>query len=385
MRTFVNYCISPGNTSMNRRRQRWVWAVLLSGFALWSALAFGDSIATHSTIIQPKLVVVTYFEIGKDTGDKPGELQHWVTRDRLDRVIPVPGMTHPVRANADGSEIAVVVGPGQIRPAVNLMALGHDARFDLRRSYWLINGIAGVSPKDGTMGAAFWTDYVVNGDLLHLIDPREMPKDWPDGYYAIDKTRPGEKPRVPAGSPEDVRTWPKDKAHVNGRGTVVQLNPLLVQWAYGLTKDMSLPQDAAMKAVAAEYTGFPLAQQMPKVAIGANIASETFWHGRLMDEWAHRWVAYETDGKARLATTAMNDSGALLALYSLTQAGLADWNRALLLRTASNFDRQPSGMTAEQSANGERHGAYTGYDAALESAYLVGGRVAQAILAGETP
>ncbi len=333
----------------------------------------------------PKVVIVAYFEVGNDMGDRPGEVQFWVERDHLDRTIDVPGMTHPVRANADGSEIAVVVGPGQIRPAVNLMALGFDPRFDLRDSYWVINGIAGVSPQDGTMGAAFWTDYVVNGELLHFIDPREMPRDWPDGYYAINKSRPGEQPRVPEGSAEDVRTWSRDAAHIDVRGTVVQMNPRLLNWAYGLTKEMKLPQSDTMRALSARYKGFPLAQQAPKVSIGANIAGETFWHGAQMDDWAHRWVRYATDGRARMGTTSMNDSGAMVALYSLTQAGRADWNRAVLLRTASNFDRQPDGMTAEQSANSEKHAAFTGYEASLEAAYAVGSRVAKAILDGKVP
>ncbi len=115
----------------------------------------------------------------------------------MDRVIDVPGMTRAVRANADGSEIAMAVGPGNIRPGVNLMAFGLDPRFDLRKSYWLINGIAGVSPREMSLASAVWTDFVVNGDLAHEIDAREMPGDWPDGFYTLDKTRPEEQPRVP--------------------------------------------------------------------------------------------------------------------------------------------------------------------------------------------
>jgi purine nucleoside permease len=336
-------------------------------------------------VLRPKIVIVAYFEVGQDTGDQPGEAQFWVERDHLERVIDVPGMTHTVRTNNDGSEILVVVGPGQIRPAVNLMALGFDPQFDLRESYWIVNGIAGVSPVDGTMGDAFWTDYVVNGELLHFIDPREMPSDWSDGYYAIDKSRPGEEPRVVAGSAEDVRTWSETSAHINTRGTVVQMNLQLLHWAYELTKEMKLPQSDAMKALSARYKGFPEAQRSPKVLIGANIAGETFWHGALMDEWAHRWVKYTTDGRAQMGTTSMNDSGAMDALYSLTQARRADWNRVLLLRTASNFDRQPDGMTAAESANSEKHAAFTGYEASLEAAYQVGSTVAKAILKGDVP
>ena len=141
---------------------------------------------TRTAVIRPKVVVVVYFEVGKDTGDTPGELQFWVERDHLDRVINVPGMSRSIRANADGSELAMAVGPGNIRPGVNLMAFGLDPRFDLRKSYWLLNGIAGVSPEGSPAGSAIWTDYVVNGDLLHEIDAREMPKDWPDGFYSLD-------------------------------------------------------------------------------------------------------------------------------------------------------------------------------------------------------
>ena len=32
--------------------------------------------------IEVKVVVVTMFERGADTGDQPGELQHWVERER---------------------------------------------------------------------------------------------------------------------------------------------------------------------------------------------------------------------------------------------------------------------------------------------------------------
>lgn len=117
----------------------------------------------------------------------------------------------------------------------------------------------------------------MNGELLHFIDPREMPSDWKDGYYAIDKSRPEEQPRVPEGSAEDVRTWPRDEAHINWRGTVVQMNPLLLHWAYEMTKEMKLPQTDSMRVLSAKYSGFPFAQQPPKVSIGANIAGETFF------------------------------------------------------------------------------------------------------------
>ncbi len=338
--------------------------------------------SANAPIIRPKVIVVVYFEVGKDTGDAPGELQFWVERDHLDRVIDVPGMSRSVRANADGSEIAMAVGPGNIRPGVNLMAFGMDPRFDLRKSYWLLNGIAGVSPKDAPLASAIWTNYVVNGDLLHEIDAREMPKDWPDGFYSLGATRPEEPEKLPPGFDGDVRTWPKDGAHSNAEGSVVRMNPALLGWAFEMRREMKLPETDQMRALGAHYKGFPAAQQPPHVLVGANLAAETFWHGAKMDEWAHRWVRYATQGQASYASTAMNDSGSMVALLALTKAGRANWNRAVLLRTASNFDMQAPDETAEQSANRESHGEYTAYEPSLESAYEVGSRVVKALVAG---
>lgn len=334
--------------------------------ALLSPTAFAQTAELH-----PRVVVVGYFEVGADTGDRPGELQYWVERDHLDRVIEVAGMSRPVRVNRDGSEIAVAVGPGNINPAVNLMALGADPRFDLRQAHWLLNGIAGISPKDGTIGAAVWTDFVINGDLAKEIDPREIPSTWKDGFVSLDGETPSD-PKGGAGWEDDVRAWSGRDARANRRGNVIRLNTALLAWAYDLTKDTKLAEDDAMRTLRLSYKGFSGTQVGPQVQVGANIATEIFWHGRLMDAWAHRWVTFETDGAAHLGTTSMNDTGALLALQALTRQGKADWNKALLLRTASNFDMPPEGMTAAQNLARERHGSYTGYLPALEAAYKVG-------------
>ncbi len=335
--------------------------------------------AAQDAVLHPRAVIVSYFEIGADTGDTPGELQFWVERDHLDRVIAVPGMSRPVRANAAGTEIAVAVGPGNINPAVNLMALGADPRFDLRESHWLLNGIAGISPRDGTIGDAVWTDFVINGDLAKEIDPREKPAAWPDGFVSLDGVSPSD-PKGGANWEDDVRRWSGTNARANRRGNVIRLNADLLRWAYELTKNAKLQETAPMRALRLSYKGFAGTANGPRVTVGANLATEIFWHGKLMDEWAHRWVVYETDGVAHLGTTAMNDTGALLALHALTLQGRADWNRAVLLRTASNFDMQAPGMTAAQSLASEKHGGYTAYLPALEAAYAVGHSVVEAWL-----
>ncbi len=360
---------------------RIVWLVL---FGIVAAFSGWLTSARAQILVRPRVVIVVYFEIGNDTGDRPGELQLWVERDHLDRTLTISGMSRPVRLNADGSEIAITIGPGNINPAVNLMAFAADPRFDLRQSWWLINGIAGISPADGTLGDAVWTDYVINGDLAKAIDPREKPSSYPDGFMSLDGESAND-PKGGAGWEDDVRAWPGSGAHANRRGNVIRLNPVLFTAALALTRDTPLPEDKAMRALRLRYGTQQGASRAPRVFVGANLATEVFWHGALLDAWAHRWVRFETDGVAHLATTAMNDTGTLLALQSLTQQGKVDWNRTLLLRTASNFDQPPPGVTAAENLQAERHGNYTGYLPALEAAYNVGHRVVQAWLEGTFP
>ena len=59
---------------------------------------------------------------------------------------------------------------------------------------------------------------------------------------------------------------------------------------------------------------------------------------------------------------------------TLTNQGKADWNKARLLQTTSNFDMAPSGVTAAENLASEKHGSYTAYLPSLESAYPVGRR-----------
>ncbi len=333
-------------------------------------------------VIRPKVVIVGNFEVGADTGDEPGELQLWVEREHLDRVIPVPGAFHPVRANADGSVIALTTGAGNIHPAVSLTALGLDPEFDLRKSYWLLAGIAGISVLEGSPGSTVWTDFVVNGDLVHEIDAREMPKDWPTGHTALDKSKPYEQPRVPVGSVDDVRTWSGTAARSDKFGKVVRLNTGLMQWAYEMTKEHPLADDAKLKTFRAGFKGYPKAQAPPAVMTGGNLATEEYWHGTLMEEWAAGWVQYMTDGRGRYVTTAENDSGSVVALLAMAQAGRVDADRIMLLRAASNFDRQPPGMTAAESMFHESHGTQVGFKAGIEAAYQVGSIVVHRLVAG---
>jgi purine nucleoside permease len=300
------------------------------------------------------------FEVGNDTGDQPGELQYWVERDHLDQIYPLTAAYHSVRMNSAG-EMAVLTGQGTAHAAATIMAVGLDPRFDFSHAYWIIAGIAGGNPDRISLGSAAWANWVVDGDLGYEIDSREMPADWTTGYLPLRKTRPFETPAAPLD------------------GQVYELNHDLTQWAYSLTRSIPLDDSPTLKEIRGRFDG-AAAQRPPFVTLGDEISSSTYWHGKLSDAWANQWVSYFTNSKGQFATTAMEDTGTLQSLKYLAQAGRVDYKRILVLRTVSNYDQQPRGVSAADSLSHQRIGTYSAYLPSLEAAYKVGHTVVEEVL-----
>jgi purine nucleoside permease len=310
--------------------------------------------------IPVKVVVVAMFERGADTGDQPGELQYWVERNHLDRVIPFPQGYHDLRMNGDGV-LAVLTGVGTAKSAASIMALGMDPRFDLTRAYWLVAGIAGINPARGSLGSAAWAEWVVDGDLAREIDAREIPAGWKTGMLPL-------RGSVPYEQPSD-----------SSEGEVYRLDPRLVEWAFRLTERVPLTDSEAMQMARRPYPS-ENARRPPFVLKGDTLSAGTFWHGKLMDEWANDWVRYHTGGKGDFVTTAMEDTGTLQSLTFLARAGRVDVRRVLVLRTASNFDQPPPGISAAENLARTKLGQYSAFVPALEAAWRVGNTVVESLV-----
>jgi purine nucleoside permease len=308
-----------------------------------------------------KIVIVTTFEVGGDTGDAPGEFQFWVEREHLDSKLPFPGGVRDLRANADYSIIGIVTG-GTIGPAASsIMALGLDPRFDFAHAYWLVSGIAGVDPADASIASAAWANFVVS-DIAREIDPREAPADWPYGIFALGAMRPNQPPD-PA------------KSILNER-MAYSLNAKLAGWAYQLTKDIKLTDTPEMAALRAEWQGYPNAQRPPFVLQGDSFASDYYWHGKILTEYANDWVKLFTKDQGNFVMTNMEDAGIAEALKRLDAMHRADFSRLMVLRTGSNYSMQRPGHTAAESITAP----YVGYVQALESAYRVGSTVVHELI-----
>jgi len=334
---------------------------ILIVLAIFPFQLFGQG-TSSSKPIPIKVVIVAMFERGADTGDTPGEYQLWVEREHLDQIIPLPAGYHHARLNKDGV-LGILTGVGTAKAAASVMAVGLDPRFDLSKAYWLIAGIGGGDPADVSLGSAVWADHVLDGDLAYEIDARQIPENWPTGYVPLRKATPYEEP---------VRT--------ELEGELYTLNPHLVGWAFRLTKDTPLPDSDSLRTSRARFAGFPNALKSPFVACGDTLSSSTFWHGSKMDEWANAWTRYYTGGRGNYVIAAMEDSGTMQALTFLSQAGRVDLQRVLVLRTVSNYDREPPGTTVADSLKALASGNYSAYFLALEVAQTVGDKVVRDIV-----
>jgi purine nucleoside permease len=324
--------------------------------------------------IAPKVFVIGTYETGKDRGDIPGELQYWVERENLDQSIQIPGIDHPILTNGKG--LYAMISGTTSRCAIQLMTLAMDPRFDLRKTYFLLSGIGGADPNATTIASAVWVRRVLDGDPAFEIDSREIPAAWPYGTIALGATQPDS---VPA----NVDSAPAAGVDENGSGgvgaIVYKLNPALVDWAYRTTKDVTIPDSEALAANRARFKAFAAAQQKPSVLEGDSLGTDHFWHGAVMTKWAEDWVRLYTRGSGTLAISDCEDQGVVLAMRKLDQLGRVNFNRLLILRTASNFTLPAEGLSAEKSLF-DNLASSPGYIPALDANYQVGDVVVKALL-----
>jgi hypothetical protein len=169
---------------------------------------------------------------------------------------------------------------GHSNAAASVAALVYSRKFDLRKTYFLVSGIAGIDPAQGTLGSAAWARYLVDFGIQWELDAREIPTGWKAGYLGINTKSETEKP------PLDYRT------------EVFQLNEALLQKAYALSRNVTLSDSAAAKAYRASYSNAP-ANQPPAVIQCDTLAGDTWFSGNALGQRARDWTTLLTDGMIR--------------------------------------------------------------------------------------
>jgi purine nucleoside permease len=284
----------------------------------------------------------------------------WLDHLGQTQAITVAGLSpdYPaVHCNRD--DICVITtGMGHTNAAASMAALVYSKQFDLRKTYFLISGIAGIDPAQGTLGSAAWARYLVDFGTQWEIDAREIPAGWKSGYLGINTKSGDEKP------PLDYRT------------EVFQLNEALLQKAYLLSRQVTLTDSAEAQTYRAKYANAP-ANQTPTVIQCDTLAGDTWFSGNALGQRARDWTKLLTDGKGTYCTTQQEDNATFEVIKRAAAAGLADTGRVAALRAGSDFDRPPEGVSnVDNLLNYQSQG---GFMPALNNLYLAGSPLVNAI------
>ncbi|HEU4460484.1 MAG TPA: purine nucleoside permease [Methylibium sp.] len=327
--------------------------------ALAASIAFASGAQAQAPAPAPareiKVLVISMFE---------PEATPWIEPFGLTERVAVPGLLleHPaLRCNADGVCL-VVVGMGHANAAASTLAVALDPKLDLRRTWFLVAGIAGIDPAQGTTGSAAWARWLIDFGIAHEIDAREMPGHWPTGYLGVMTRRPGEKPKF------DYQT------------EAFRLDEALLQAALRLTRDVPLADTPEARAYRARYRKAP-ANRPPQVIQCDTLAGDTWWHGHRLGTHARAWTKLLSDGEATYCTTQQEDNATANALARAAAAGRVDLKRLAVLRTASNFDRPHPGQSAQASLLASTNGGSGGFAPATENLARVGGALVRDIVA----
>jgi len=288
------------------------------------------------------------------------EGQVWLDKLGPWKAIRVAGLSpdYPV-VNCNRQEVCVMTtGMGHANATASLMALTFSDKFDLRRTYFMIAGIAGIDPMQGTIGSAAWAKYLVDFGIQWEVDAREKPDSWPSGFLGINTKSPTDKP------PLDYKT------------EVFKLNPDLADAAYALSKNVMLADSAQAQAARAKFSYAP-ANQPPKVIQCDTLASDTWWSGKYIGERARDWTKLVTDGKGVYCTTQQEDNATYEALSRAASAHRVDLNRVAAVRSGSDFDRPHDGQSAAD--NLLNYAAQGGFAPAIDNLYRAGNPLVQEI------
>jgi purine nucleoside permease len=330
------------------RRSRSAFAALVY-VALFGLSASAGQAETPAR--KPKVLIISLFA---------PEAEPWIKNLALDQKIAVPGLSPDFPAAACNSDdvCLITTGMGHSNAAASTMALIFSKQFDLTKSYILIAGIAGIDPAMGTLGTPAWARYLVDFGLQQEIDAREKPPGWTTGYLGIEAKDPGTKPQLAY------------------KTEVFQLNEPFLQKALQLSSNATLADNEKAIKYRSNYPFAP-ANQPPKVTQCDTLAGDTWWHGSLIGDRAHDWVALLTDGKGAYCTTQQEDNAVYEALKRGASAGLVDTGRIAVLRVGANFDRPYPGETADTSL----HASSGGFPIACENIYRAAFPVVQNIVA----
>ncbi|RDX44750.1 purine nucleoside permease [Lentinus brumalis] len=333
-------------------------------------LAYTLSLATYGATtwssppykktITPKVFIIGMFA---DEGESWSGIPEF---NLLEKNITVPGFSPlfpQAHCTADGDICQLVTGEAEINAAATITALVNSPHFNLTQTYFLIAGIAGISPKLGTLGTVTFARFAVQVGLQYEFDAREKPDNFTTGYVPQGSFSPDEFPQELYGT------------------EVFEVNENLRQFAIRMAKKGRLADNEPSRTYRTNYASdpaFAAGAGPPSVVACDTATSDQFWTGALLGAAFEDTTKLFTNGTGTYCTTQQEDNATLEALLRGALTRRVDFSRVIIMRTASDFDRPFDGETAAENL----FLMSPGYDISIKNIPAAGVPVVMGILDG---
>jgi purine nucleoside permease len=254
----------------------------------------------------------------------------------------------------------VTTGESEINAATTISALVQFPVFDLKETYFMIAGIAGVNPKYGTIGAVAFSKYAIQVALQYEFDAREIPDNFSTGYIPLGSFAPDQYPQSIYGT------------------EVFEVNEDLRDIAVGFAKTAQLNDSSISQAYRSNYA-YPEARKAPSILCCDVVTSDVYFSGKLLGEAFENTTTLFTNGSGIYCTTAQEDNATLEVLLRAAIRKTVDFARVIVMRTASDFDRPYPGQSDVDNLMYADQGSF---EPAIKNIYLAGTPVVKGILEG---
>lgn len=112
-------------------------------------------------------------------------------------------------------------------------------------------------------------------------------------------------------------------------------------------KNVKLQDSPAAAAFRKRYPDAP-ANQPPKLVACDGATTDVFFAGPTISAGVDKYVSLMTNGSGHYCATAQENSAILEAFLRGAKAGIVDFSRIIVMRSASDFDRPPPGLSTYQ-------------------------------------
>ena len=330
-----------------------LYIVIFTLLLIPAAAADGEKIHID-VLILPK------FEVSDMYGDFPGEAQYYY------EAYLAGGEEYEISGGYQDHKLYVkdgialyVTGMGKVNSAMSTMAVLTDDRFDFSDAYVISTGCGGTAVEYGVMGDVFVVTSIVDFDLGHHADSREM-------------TDPSALTWFRSDSYDDI--------------AYILLDPDLTDRVYDLVKDVRVETtEVTRNFMTASFDNADWAGRDPMVLRGTTVTSDNYWKGTYHHGNAMKMV--ESYGcPDPFAMSEMEEIGVGTVLNRL---GMLD--RFIVIRDCVNMDVFMAGQTPESLWDPDFHESLASennveaadiFETAQKNNFAVGSVVIQAILDG---